>query len=59
VAVGNEEAAKRLGQRVLDKLAAAHRVVNKCVLSPQLADQIQAGNVTITNRYATLHSICL
>ena len=53
-AVGDTDAAAHLAQRVLDKLAAAQRVINKSVLSPQLADQIQAGNVTITNQYATL-----
>ncbi|HEX3958319.1 MAG TPA: hypothetical protein VHZ03_17110 [Trebonia sp.] len=53
-AVGDADAAEQLAQRVLDKLAAAQRVVNKSVLSPQLADQIKAGNVTIANQYATL-----
>jgi hypothetical protein len=54
VAVGDADAAGHLAQRVLDKLAAAQRVVNKSVLSPQLDGQIKAGNVTITNQYATL-----
>ena len=53
-AVGDADAAGHLAQRVLDKLAAAQRVVNKSVLSPQLDGQIKAGNVTITNQYATL-----
>lgn len=41
---------------MLDRLAAAERVVNKSRLLPQLADQIRAGNVTITNQYAALHA---
>ena len=35
-------------------LAAAQRVVNKSVLQPQLAAEIQAGNVTVTNQHAML-----
>ena len=53
-AVGDAEAAKDLAARVIDKLAAAQRTISKSVLAPQLADQIQAGNVTIINQYATL-----
>ena len=53
-AAGDADAAEHLAQRVLDKLAAAQQVVNESVLSPQLDGQIQAGNVTITNRYETL-----
>ena len=53
-AVGGTDAADHLAQRVLDKLVAAQQIVNESVLSPQLDGQIQAGNVTITNRYATL-----
>ena len=53
-AVGDADAAEHLAQRVLEMLAAAQRVVNESVLLPQLADQVQAGNVTITNQYATL-----
>jgi hypothetical protein len=55
-AVGDDEAAALFARRVLDKLAAAQRVVNKSVLAPQLADQIRAGNVTITNQYETLRA---
>ena len=55
-AVGDDEAAEHFAHRVLDKLAAAQRVVIKSVLAPQLADQIHAGNVTITNQYATLRA---
>ena len=55
-AVGDDEAATQFAHRVLDKLAAAQRVVSKSVLGPQLADQIHAGNVTITNQYATLRA---
>jgi hypothetical protein len=53
-AAGDADAAGHLAQRVLDKLAAAQRVVNKSVLLPQLDDEIAAGNITITNQYATL-----
>jgi hypothetical protein len=53
-AAGDADAAEQLAQRVLDKLAAAQRVVSKSVLAPQLDGQIKAGNVTITNQYATL-----
>lgn len=53
-AVGDAEAANDLAERVIEKLAAAQRAINKSVLAPQLADQIQAGNVTIINQYATL-----
>jgi hypothetical protein len=53
-AVGDGDAAEQLAERVLDKLAAAQRVVNKSVLQPRLADQIKVGNVTITNQYAQL-----
>jgi hypothetical protein len=53
-AVGDTDAAERLARRVLDKLAAAQQVVNESVLSPKLADQIKAGNITITNQYPTL-----
>jgi hypothetical protein len=53
-AVGDAEAAKDLAARVIDKLAAAQRTINKSVLAPRLADQIQAGNVTIINQYMTL-----
>ena len=52
--VGDADAAEQLAQRVLAKLAAAQPVVNKSVLAPQLADQIEAGNVTITNQYSYL-----
>jgi hypothetical protein len=55
-AVGDDDAAERFARRVLDKLGAAQRVVSKSVLAPQLADQIHAGNVTITNQYATLRA---
>jgi hypothetical protein len=54
--VGDGGAAERLAQHVLDRLAAAERVVNKSLLLPQLSDQIRAGNVTITNQYAALHA---
>src|SRR6266446_4977229 len=50
-AAGDRDAAGQLGQRVLDKLAAAQRVVDRSVLLPLVAGQIQAGNVTITNQY--------
>lgn len=53
-AVGDGDAADQLAGRVLDKLAAAQRVVSKSVLAPQLASQIQAGNVTIANHYSML-----
>jgi hypothetical protein len=53
-AVGDDDAAEQLADRVLDKLAAAQRVVNKSVLQPQLDSQIHAGNVTITIQYASL-----
>jgi hypothetical protein len=52
--VGDGDAAEQFAQRVLDKLAAAQRVVNKSVLQPQLAAEIQAGNVTVTNQHAML-----
>ena len=52
VAVGDEDSAKHVAEHVIGKLAAAQHVVEKSVLSPQLADQIRAGNVTITNQYA-------
>jgi hypothetical protein len=51
---GDADTAEHLAQRVLGNLAAAQRVIDKCVLSPQLADQIKAGNVIITNQYAAL-----
>lgn len=53
-AVGDESAAELLADRVLGRLAAAQKVVNKSVLAPQLDEQIRAGNVTITNQYALL-----
>ena len=52
-AVGDVEAGKDLAARVIGKLAAAQRTITKSVLAPQLADQIQAGNVTIINQFAT------
>ena len=55
-AVGDDDAAEQLAERVFDRLAAAQRVVNRSVLQPQLDSQIQAGNVTITNQYTTLRS---
>jgi hypothetical protein len=53
-AVGDDDAAEQLAQRVIEKLAAAQKVVNKSVLQPQLDSQIQAGNVTIINQYTML-----
>ena len=53
-AVGDDDAAEQLAQRVIEKLVTAQKVVNKSVLQPQLDSQIQAGNVTITNQYTTL-----
>jgi hypothetical protein len=53
-AVGDDDSAEQLAERVFNRLAAAQRVVNKSVLQPQLDSQIQAGNVTITNQYAAL-----
>jgi hypothetical protein len=53
-AVGDDDAAEQLAERVFNRLAAAQRVVNKSVIQPQLDSQIQAGNVTITNQYAAL-----
>lgn len=55
-AIGDDDAAERFARRVLDKLGAAQRAVSKSVLAPQLAGQIHAGNVTITNQYATLRA---
>lgn len=55
-AVGDGDAADQLARRVLDKLAAAQRVVSKSVLAPQLASQVQAGNVTVANQHAMLRS---
>lgn len=55
-AAGDIDAAEQFAQRVLDKLAAAQRIVNKSVLQPQLDGQIQGGNVTITNQYAVLRA---
>jgi hypothetical protein len=53
-AAGDGDTAQQLAERVIDKLAAAQRVVNKSVLRPQLDSQIQTGNVTITNQYGSL-----
>lgn len=53
-AVGDQDKADGMVQRVLDKLAAAQKVVIKGVISPQMPEQIQAGNVMITNQYAVL-----
>jgi hypothetical protein len=53
-AVGDDDAAQQLAQRVLDKLAAAQQVFNKSVIQPQLDGQIKAGNVTIFNQYGSL-----
>jgi hypothetical protein len=53
-AVGDDDAAERLGQRVIEKMAVAQKVVSKSVLQPQLDNQIQAGNVTIINQYTML-----
>lgn len=53
-AVGDAAAAKGLAERVIDKLTAAQRTISKSVLAPQLADHIQAGNVTVINQYRTL-----
>ena len=52
--VGDMDSGRSFAERMLDKLAAAQRVVNKSVLQPQLAGQIKAGNVTITNQYQSL-----
>ncbi len=53
-AVGDGDAAGQLAQRVIEKLVAAQKVVNKSVLQPQFNSQIQAGNITIINQYTTL-----
>ena len=54
-AVGDDDAALRMADRILDKLAAAQKTVIKSVISPQIPSQIQAGNVIFTNQYANLH----
>jgi hypothetical protein len=53
-AVGDGDAADGMAHRLLDRIAAAQKVVIKSVISPQMPGQIQAGNVMITNQYAVL-----
>lgn len=51
------DAAKQLAERVLERLAAGQRVVNKSLsarLKSRLPPAIEAGEVTMTNQYVTL-----
>jgi hypothetical protein len=55
--LNDADAAKQLAERVIDRLAAAQRVVNKslsALLKSLLPAAIEAGEVTITNQYVTL-----
>ena len=54
-AVGDDDV-ERMAEDVLKRLAAAQRVVIKSVVSPQMAGQIQSGNVVITNQYGVLRA---
>jgi hypothetical protein len=55
-AVGDEAAAGAMAERVLDRLAAAQKVVIKSVITPLMPGQVQAGDVMIMNQYAVLRS---
>jgi hypothetical protein len=51
------DAAKQLSERVVDRLAAGQRVVNKSLsarLKSRLPPAIEAGEITMTNQYVTL-----